>query len=73
MIAPSSAHIPNFLVARSPQGLRRLMLVNNTKKGMVFVYQIQFSDGKWYAWYNDTLEAFTREIVTEDPSDGSAE
>jgi len=63
MIAPNVAHIPNFITAASPQGLRRLILLNNIKKGHVFVYQIQFSNGKWYAWYNDTVEAFAREVI----------
>ena len=62
MIAPSVGHIPNYLAAGSPQGLRRLMLLNNTKKGIVFVYKITFANGKWYAWYNDSYEAMTSEV-----------
>jgi hypothetical protein len=59
----NSGHIPNYLTAGSPQGLRRLMLLNNTKKGMVFAYTISFAAGKWYAWYNDSYEALVQEVV----------
>lgn len=59
----NSAHIPNFLVARSPQGLRRLCLLNNTKKGAVFNYQISFANGRWFAWYLDTDKSLTDEII----------
>jgi hypothetical protein len=73
MIAPNVAHIPNFLAARSPQGLRRLMLLNNTKKGHVFVYQILYvaDQKKWVAWYNDTNQGLLDEL--KEASDGSAE
>ena len=48
----SSASIPSFLTARSPEGLRRLMLRNNAKHAMFFKYfDIQFVNGRWYAWY----------------------
>ena len=63
MLLPSLGHIPNYLAAGSPQGLRRLMLLNNAKKGVVFAYSIQFASGKWYAWYNDTIESLKQEIV----------
>lgn len=59
------AHIPNFLVARSPSGLRRLCLLNNTKKGAVFNYQIQFAEGRWFAWYIDTEKSLEQEVKRE--------
>lgn len=44
--------IPNFVTARSPLGLRRVMLMNNIKNSVQFVYHdIQFVNGVWYAWY----------------------
>lgn len=39
------------------------MLLNNTRKGVVFAYTIQFAAGKWYAWYNDTVQSMREEIV----------
>ena len=46
------SHIPNFIKAKSPMRLRRLMLLNNVKhKGFVNYFDIQFSQGFWYAWY----------------------
>jgi len=48
----SSINIPNFIAALTPQGLRRLMLMNNLKHGYFFkYYSIEFINGKWYAWY----------------------
>lgn len=44
--------IPNVLSARSPRGLRRLMLNNNVKHGIEFKYfDIQFINGRWFAWF----------------------
>ena len=48
----SPDNIPHFLSARSPSGLRRAMLKNNMKWGMVFnYYQIVYDGQRWYAWY----------------------
>jgi len=47
--------IPNFISARTPAGLRRAMLRNNTKqKGYVFYHHIQWveSEKRWYAWFD---------------------
>lgn len=50
----TSLRIPNFLTAGSAIGLRRLMLLNNTKKAKQYNYfDIQFVSGKWFAWYYD--------------------
>lgn len=52
----SLQRIPNYLRARSPQGLRRAMLLNNSKTSTFFQYfDIQHvadpQGGYWYAWY----------------------
>jgi hypothetical protein len=50
----SSLQIPNFLTAQTPQGLRRLMLLNNLKYGRQYNYfDLQFVNGKWFVWYFD--------------------
>lgn len=50
--------IPNFLKARTPQGLRRLMFRNNASRSTQFVYHsIQFVDGYWFAWFYETTTA----------------
>ena len=46
--------IPNFVQARTKNGLRRAMLRNNLKhKGIVIYQDIQFdpADKVWVAWY----------------------
>lgn len=48
--------IPNFIRARSPQRLRVLMLQNNVRKSRKFVYDIQFAQGFWWAWYDEDSE-----------------
>ena len=73
-----STTIPNYLVASSPLGLRRLMISNNTKHACWFKYDIIFNskDNKWYAWYYvDVMSVparFTDPLVTgEEPKDGN--
>lgn len=44
--------IPQFVSARSPQGLRRAMIMINAKSGNWHkFFDIQFVAGKWYGWY----------------------
>ena len=43
--------MPDYLSAESPQGLRRLMRLNNFKRGCWHKYDILFVNGKWVAWY----------------------
>lgn len=48
--------IPNYIKAKSPQGLRRLMLANNVRHATEFRYSIIFANGEWYAWYYLTTD-----------------
>lgn len=53
--------IPNYVAAGSPQGLRRLMILNNVKRGTWYKYfdiQLNPKDGRWYAWYLETVTDF---------------
>jgi len=51
-VVGNSLRVPQFLAAQSPLILRRLMLLNNLKAGKQYEYfSIQFSSGKWYAWF----------------------
>jgi len=56
MSRETSKVIPDFLTAGSPQGLRRLMRLNNAKRGCWHKYDIQFVQGKWFAWYYPAVE-----------------
>jgi hypothetical protein len=52
--------IPNFVQALSPLGLRRAMLMNNSRLGMyIHYFDIQQAtvNGKtvWVAWFNETI------------------
>ena len=57
-------NIPNFLMAQTPQGLRRKMRSNNIfHGGYVQYFDIcQTKDGKWIAWYIISL----KEVINED-------
>lgn len=45
-------HIPNALTAKTLNGLRRSMFLNNIKYRAYHRYfDIQFVNGKWYAFY----------------------
>ena len=50
---PGVATIPNFLRARSANGLRRLMRMNNIRNRGFVHYEITWveSEKQWYAWY----------------------
>jgi len=58
-------NIPTYLKAKSPQGLRRLMLSNNVKHGGIFEYQIMFVGEYWYAWYRADAKTFLGNIIEE--------
>lgn len=50
--------IPNFVVASSPQELRRLMYLKNIQNSTWHKYfDIQNVDGKWYAWFFEELKS----------------
>ena len=53
----SIRRIPNYIAARSQKGLRRLMLLKNTKEGKEYNYfDIQFVNGKWVAWFYQKVD-----------------
>ena len=50
------SRIPNYLKARSPFGLRRLMLSNNVRLGaQVNYFQIVFDGTDWIAWFYEEV------------------
>lgn len=59
-----STTIPNYLVASTPLGLRRLMLLNNRKQSAYLEYNIMYVGDKWYAWYIADISALQN---TDDP------
>lgn len=64
--------IPNFVKAKSPEGLRRVMLMNNIRNAMQFVYHdIQFVNGYWFAWYYEQSQF--NEVATSAINNGSGE
>ena len=72
-MTPKITNIPHFLSARSPLGLRRLMLKNNLKHDLIFdYYQIyrDHTDNKLYAWFQldavITLEEEVRDLEAKD-------
>ena len=68
-IVTSVALIPNFLKARSPQGLRLAMLNNNKKTGKYFKYStpMQSNDGLWYTWFDIDI-TMDDELTKLDPN-----
>lgn len=65
MSVAKSTVIPNFLSARSPMALRRLMLLNNKRLGQWLKYDIQFVSGRWYAWYYEDIASSTANKLIE--------
>lgn len=51
------SQIPKYIAASTPQGLRRLMFKTNMRLGYFIQYfDIQFVNGKWYAWFYIDIE-----------------
>lgn len=68
---PSSADVPTFVSALTPQGLVRAMLLNNLKiKGMATYHSITFANGRWYAWF---LKDLTDEMKSGEITSGSTD
>ena len=59
--------IPHFLLAETPAGLRRKMVLNSAKFGMFISYFdfSQLQNGKFICWYNMDL---LKEASTSDRS-----
>ena len=72
MSSTKITNIPHFIKARSPKGLRRLMLRNNVKYKLIFnYYQIVFDGKDWYAWFQlDAADALEEELKEMEESEG---
>lgn len=52
MVIPNSSTIPNFVKARTPQGVRRLYLRQSSNMGgFLQPVSINFANGEWYIWF----------------------
>lgn len=67
-----SDEIVNFITAVTPMGLRRMMFLNNSKKGTMFHYFDiqQFTNEQrktmWIAWYYEKVTS--QEFIDNDTS-----
>lgn len=63
-MAVGNGNIPSYIKAKSPKGLRRLMLENNIKHRQTIEYfNIQYAQGYWFAWFHIELEAVLDELA----------
>lgn len=65
--------IPKFIIASSPKGLQRIMLLTQTKLGYgVQFFDIQFVQKNWIAWYydNDDITLFNVEEKLSESNNG---
>jgi hypothetical protein len=72
----SGRMIPNFIKARSPQGLRLLMLKTNSQNGKHYQYfDIQYvkeaAASYWIAWYFDEVTLENVDKLDQELSNGS--
>lgn len=67
-----SFHIPQYVKARSPEGLRVAMMRVNARAGAFHkFFGIQFVNGSWFAWYYKKLETSDVEAMSRgESSDG---
>lgn len=58
--------IPNFVKAKTPRGLRLLMLKNNAKlSATVQYFDIAFVKGHWFAWFYEPLTTESANAIIE--------
>ena len=66
--------IPNYIVAASPSGLRRLMLITAVRKNSyIKFFDIQFAETspgrkQWVAWYLEEISD-QEALILADPAD----
>jgi len=69
-MAINSFKIRNFITAKSPKRLRRLMYEKQISLGMAALEfdQITYAKGNWYAWYYEILKSDNQSIqdISED-------
>jgi len=64
--------LPNYLKAKSAEGLKRLCSDNSIKKDRYFRYQIVFDGSFWFAWYEeDATDSIQNEIKAKELLDSS--
>lgn len=74
MAEARSTVIPNYLTAATPEKLQRLMLETNMRLGAWHNYQIQFVNGKWFAWYHEDISRFPNmKALAKDPREMKGE
>lgn len=58
--------VPNFLRAKTPEDLRKAMLMNNARMGAwVEYFDIQKQDGQWIAWFYEDLTSAQASALTQ--------
>jgi hypothetical protein len=58
--------IPKYIMASNPKGLRRQMLRQQVRLGYgVHFFDIQFVNGKWYAWFEDGRQITSANVAEE--------
>ena len=64
--------LPNYIKAKTPEGLKQLCLTNSVKKDRYFKYQIMFDGKNWFAWYEeDVAEVLQSEIKASEITNGT--
>lgn len=67
MSREKASTIPDYLSAGTPKGLRRLMLLNNAKRGCWHKYDIMYveKENRWYAWYQKAVLTTEESFIVE--------
>lgn len=64
--------LPNYVKAKSPEGLKTLCMQNSIGKDRYFKYQIVFDGKFWFAWYEeDASDSLSAEIKAREILDGT--
>jgi hypothetical protein len=63
--------LPNYVKAKTSQGLKALCAENSIKKDRYYKYQIVFDGKFWFAWYEeDATDSLQADIKASEIIDG---
>jgi oligoribonuclease (3'-5' exoribonuclease) len=64
--------LPNYIRAKTPEGLKKLCMENSIKKDRYFVYKIMFDGKNWFAWYEEDVSNVLQDQVKASEIDNGA-
>ncbi len=65
------SHIKHYLKAKTPEGIKQLMMKNNVEKRYYFDYDLIHDGSNWFAWYEWDIDSLIPGVINEIDNQGS--